>query len=201
MRPLTAGGHGDHRLADHDALAPALRGRWQLRRDDPRGQGRLLWLLPGRPLVAVVRGDDPGHGGSGRGQQNREGLLPRLRPTQRHTARPDAGDRPSDQPGGPHAPATGAGAPHPAEHLPDRRVAAVERRQLRHGKGALPVASGPVSSCSGLARMAARCPRAEALAAAIDGTYCELWIPSNRRPGREGEASSSLDPVRDCPAR
>src|ERR1700722_7421716 len=46
----------------------------------------------------------------------------------------------------------------------------------------------PVSSCSGLARMADRCPRAAALAAAMSGTWGELWtcVESYRATGTAG---------------
>jgi hypothetical protein len=58
-----------------------------------------------------------------------------------------------------------------------------------HGRGSRPNWSDygkPVSSCRGLERMATRCPRADALAAAIERTYYEHSTLSNSRPGREG---------------
>jgi hypothetical protein len=65
------------------------------------------------------------------------------------------------------------------QHLRHRGVTAVEGRQLRHGKLRSPlhrrceVIDRQIEACqllSGLARMAARSPRADALAAAIMGT-------------------------------
>jgi hypothetical protein len=51
--------------------------------------------------------------------------------------------RPSNFPGRPYAASTGAGAPHPAQHLTDGAVPSVECRKLGHGKGAVAVAPGP----------------------------------------------------------
>jgi hypothetical protein len=69
-------------------------------------------------------------------------LCPRLRPPEWHASWPDTcvEDRLNHQPRCPYAPATGTGAPHATQHLPDRGVAAVERRTLGHGKGALAIA-------------------------------------------------------------
>jgi hypothetical protein len=49
-------------------------------------------------------------------------------------------DRPCDQPRGPYAPTTGAGAPHPAQDLSYRAVPSVEGRKVGYGKGALAIA-------------------------------------------------------------
>jgi hypothetical protein len=71
-------------------------------------------------------------------------LFPCLWPPERHTSRPDARveDRSRHQPSRPYAPATGAGTPHAAQHLPHRAVPSVKGRKLRHGKGTLAVAPG-----------------------------------------------------------
>jgi hypothetical protein len=78
-----------------------------------------------------------------------------------------------------HAATTAARAPHAAQHFGYRPVPAVEARQFRHGKHPIAPASfgkqstsrqKPVSSCNGLARMADRWARGDALAAAMGGT-------------------------------
>jgi hypothetical protein len=78
------------------------------------------------------------------GRGGRRRLFPCLRSEQRHASRSDAGveDRPGDQPGGPYAPTTCAGATHPAQHLTHSGVPTVEGRQLRYSKATLAIAAG-----------------------------------------------------------
>ena len=70
-------------------------------------------------------------------------LLPRLRPSQRHTARPNAGieHRPRHQPRRAYAASTAAGTPHALQHLADG-LPLVEACQIGDGEGALAAATG-----------------------------------------------------------
>jgi hypothetical protein len=75
-----------------------------------------------------------------RRRTTKEELLPRLRPQQRHTPRPDASieDRAGSQPRCPYTAAAGSGTAHSPQHL--GTVLAIEARQFRDGEGALSIA-------------------------------------------------------------
>ena len=70
--------------------------------------------------------------------------IPHLRPQQWHPSRPDAGvqHRSRHQPRGPCPPTAAAGAPHPSQHITDRRANAVEACQIRHGEGPFATTAG-----------------------------------------------------------
>jgi hypothetical protein len=72
------------------------------------------------------------------------GSLPRLRPQQRHTARPDAPVeyRARYQPGSSYPAATAASTPHAPQYFAHRALRAVEARQFRDGKSSFAGAVG-----------------------------------------------------------
>jgi hypothetical protein len=116
-------------------------------------------------------------------------------------SRPQLQDRPGDQPSGAYEPATGARAPRGAKTCPpccpDRRSSPAQpRRSCAHRwtseRGSRPARRTPVSSCSGLARMAARCPRADAVAGAIVAVGRRPQYATRSRPPPAPTARSSV---------
>jgi hypothetical protein len=113
------------------------------------------------------------------------------------------GDHPT-YPGRPYAASTGAGAPHPAQHLTDGAAPSVECCKLGHGKGALAVAPGPdlrhtANRCGGRSACITESRRSKAGSLwigveAVD--WCGTCVPGGEPAASAGMAPSVLSTAR-----